>query len=86
MLDKDITLQVCRNIIQNAKCDMDKFVKICSYFSYLESSFSARDRTEKDYQKSECGSKESEELWEKVRGHNARLDQYVAIIAIESQS
>ena len=85
MLDKEITLKACRDIIQNAKCDMDKFVKICCYFGYLESSFFARDNREKEYQKLECDSNEANELWEKLKEDNTRINKYVAIIAIESQ-
>lgn len=85
MLDEELTLKVCRDIIQNAKCDMDKFVKICAYFSYLESSFEALKRYEREYSNlSDFESEEAKTLLDKIRDNTSRVDRYVAIIAIES--
>ena len=85
MLEKESTLKVCRDIVQNAKCDMDKFNRISMYYYFLTSAFDSLERHEKEYNSLEYGSKESEEIWEKVVKSRNRIYEYVSIIAIESQ-
>ena len=84
MLNKELTLKVCRDIIQNAKCDMDKFERITMYYYFLTNSFEAVERYEKEFISCEYGSKEADAVWEKVKINKNRVNEYVAIIAIES--
>ena len=84
MLKKELTLKVCRDIIQNAKCDMDKFTRISMYYYFLTTAFDSMEWHENDYNSRDSDSNENE-LWEKVVKDGNRINEYVALIAIESQ-
>lgn len=83
--EKETALNVCRQIVQNAKCNNERFVRISSYYSYLESAYNAYLMREKEYNSLEdYDSEESKELYEKMLLDKRRINQYIAIIAIES--
>lgn len=84
MLDKELTLKVCRDIVQNAKCDMDKFERITMYYYFLATAFEAHERYSKEWDKAEPNTKESDDLWEKIKNTKNQINHDVAVIAIES--
>ena len=84
MFDKEETLKICRNIVQNAKCNEDNFERICSYYYFLCSSFEALERYENEYGKAEFDSPEAKTLWEKITNTKNNIYKDIAIIAIFS--